>query len=148
MAFKFGKDSVFKIDDIAGSLTAITANVESVDGLPGGVETGDTTQMGASARGSIPGLKMASKVGIAGKFDATASTNAGRIFNDHYNNGGALSNGGSVSIEYDPQGTASGTPKMTAEVWVTNYTVTSQLGSVVAYKADLEVTGGVTVASN
>ena len=147
MGAVMGKDAVFKLDISAGTLTDITAYLTSVDGLPGGVETDDTTTMGDSARESIPGLKDAAKVSIEGNFSPTANeidTYLGTL----YGNGGKLASGGSISFEWHPNGTASGNPKYTGECWLTNYVVSAQVGSKVPFKAELQVTGGATRGTN
>lgn len=145
MAFVHGKNSVFKLDNSSGSITDISAYLDSVDGLPGDVETADTTTFGASAKTSIPGLKSAVKIGLSGKHDTTVDA----IIGAHVNAGGsAISGTASVSFEWHPQGTAATTPKYTGECWVTSYSVDSKPDGVVTWKASLEVTGGVTRGTN
>lgn len=147
MAYKMGKDSVFKLDNGAGSLTDISAYLTDVGGLPGGVETDDTTTMGDSARESIPGLKDAARISLKGVFDTGASASDKQL-SDLYAAGGQLTAGGSISFEWNPGGTTSGYPKYTGECWLTSYVTESAVGTKVAFTAELQVTGGVTRGTN
>ena len=49
-----------------------------------------------------------------------------------------------LSYEYSPEGTASGKVKYTGEAILTNYALSSPVGDVVAYSADLQCSGAVT----
>ena len=49
-----------------------------------------------------------------------------------------------LSFEYSPEGTASGKVKYTGEAILTNYAISSPVGDVVGYSADLQVSGAVT----
>lgn len=140
MAFKMGSYSIIKLDNAAGTLVDISTYVKSVDGLPGAIDIADTSTMGVSAHTSVPGLKDGAKVSVDGNFDPTADT----IFATIHNNGGQLTAGGPLSLEFAPHGTASTNPKYTAECWLSNYTTSAAVTDVVQAKIELTVTGGVT----
>lgn len=149
MANVMGKDSVIKIDNAAGSLTDMTTYVTNVDGLPGDVETDDTTTMGHQARTSIPGLKAASKVSVGFVWDdGTGASTVDGAMAAMYTAGGQLTGLGSISCEWSPGGTAAGKRKYSCEMWLKSYAITSTVGSKVTAKAEFEVTGGVTVGTN
>ena len=136
MAFVHGKSSVFKLDNASGSLTDISAFVNNVD-FPETADVAETSVLGASNKTYIVGLKDAT-ISLSGLFDATADA----IF------GAVVGQTATLSFEYSPEGTASGKIKYTGECILTNYAMSSPVGDVVAYSADLQVSGAVTRATH
>ena len=132
MAFVHGKSSVYKLDNASGSLTDISAFVNNVD-FPETADVAETSVLGASNKTYIVGLKDAT-ISLSGLFDATADA----IF------GAVVGQTATLSFEYSPEGTASGKIKYTGECILTNYAMSSPVGDVVAYSADLQVSGAVT----
>ena len=132
MAFVHGKSSVFKLDNASGSITDISAFVNNVD-FPETADVAETSVLGASNKTYIVGLKDAT-ISLSGLFDATADA----IF------GAVVGQTATLSFEYSPEGTASGKIKYTGECILTNYAMSSPVGDVVAYSADLQVSGAVT----
>ena len=132
MAFTHGKDSVFKLDNAAGSLTDISSFVNNVD-FPETADVSETTTLGADNKTYIAGLKDAT-ISLAGLWDATADA----IF------GAVVGQSATLSYEYSPEGTASGKIKYTGEAILTSYAISSPVGEAVGYSADLQVSGAVT----
>lgn len=132
MAFVHGKDSVFKLDNSGGSLTDISAYVNNVD-FPETVDIAETTVLGKDNKTYIVGLKDAT-MSLSGLWDSTADA----IF------GAVLGQSATLSFEYSPEGTGSGAVKYTGECILTNYAISSPVGDVVAYSADLQVSDAVT----
>ena len=132
MAFVHGKSSVFKLDNASGSITDISAFVNNVD-FPETADVAETSVLGASNKTYIVGLKDAT-ISLSGLFDATADA----IF------GAVVGQTATLSFEYSPEGTASGKIKYSGECILTNYAMSSPVGDVVAYSADLQVSGAVT----
>jgi len=132
MAFVHGKDSVFKIDNSGGSLTDISAYVNSVD-MPQTVDVAETTVLGKDNKTYIVGLKDAT-ISLAGLWDSTVDA----IF------GAVLGQSATLSFEYSPEGTTSGNVKYTGEAILTSYSKNSPVGDVVSYSADLQVSDAVT----
>ena len=132
MAFVHGKSSAFKLDNASGSLTDISAFVNNVD-FPETADVAETSVLGASNKTYIVGLKDAT-ISLSGLFDATADA----IF------GAVVGQTATLSFEYSPEGTSSGKIKYTGECILTNYAMSSPVGDVVAYSADLQVSGAVT----
>ena len=132
MAFVHGKDSVFKLDNSGGSLTDISAYVNSVD-MPQTVDVAETTVLGKDNKTYIVGLKDAT-ISLAGLWDSTADA----IF------GAVLGQSATLSFEYSPEGTTSGNVKYTGEAILTSYSKNSPVGDVVTYSADLQVSDAVT----
>jgi len=132
MAFVHGKDSVFKLDNSGGSLTDISAYVNNVD-FPETADVAESSVLGSSSKQYLVGLKD-STLGLTGFCDATADA----IF------GAVLGQSATLSFEYSPEGTGSGKVKYTGECILTNYALSSPVGDVVAYSADLQVSGAVT----
>lgn len=132
MAFVHGKSSVFKLDNASGSLTDISAFVNNVD-FPETADVAETSVLGASNKTYIVGLKDAT-ISISGLFDATVDAILGAV----------VGQTATLSYEYSPEGTASGKVKYTGEAILTNYALSSPVGDVVAYSADLQCSGAVT----
>ena len=132
MAFVHGKSSVFKLDNASGSLTDISAFVNNVD-FPETADVAETSVLGASNKTYIVGLKDAT-ISISGLFDASVDAILGAV----------VGQTATLSYEYSPEGTASGKVKYTGEAILTNYALSSPVGDVVAYSADLQCSGAVT----
>ena len=132
MAFVHGKSSVFKLDNASGSLTDISSFVNNVD-FPETADVAETSVLGASNKTYIVGLKDAT-ISLGGLFDATVDAILGAV----------VGQTATLSYEYSPEGTASGKIKYTGEAILTNYALSSPVGDVVAYSADLQCSGAVT----
>jgi len=132
MAFVHGKDSVFKLDNSGGTLTDISSYVNNVD-FPETADVAETTTLGADNKTYIAGLKDAT-ISLGGVWDATADA----IF------GAVIGQSSTLSFEYSPEGTTGGNIKYEGESILTNYAISSPVGDVVAFSADLQVTGAVT----
>ena len=132
MAFVHGKNSVFKLDNASGSLTDISAFVNNVD-FPETADVAESSVLGASNKTYLVGLRDAS-ISISGLFDATVDAILGDV----------VGQTATLSYEYSPEGTASGKVKYTGEAILTNYALSSPVGDVVAYSADLQCSGAVT----
>jgi hypothetical protein len=125
VAFGHGKDTVFKL---AG--TDITAYLTKED-IKRMCATADTTTQGKSSKTFIAGLKDSS-ITLAGPLDPTSNT----IF--------IAALGVSTSWEFAPQGTASGKVKITGTAFCTDYSTSSDVGSVVTVSVQLQGTGDIT----
>ena len=136
MAFVHGKDSVFKLDNSSGTLTDISSYVNNVD-FPETADVAETTVLGKDDKTYIVGLKDAT-ISLGGLWDSTADG----IF------GAVLGQSSTLSFEYSPEGTGSGAVKYTGECILTNYAISSPVGDVVAYSADLQVSDAVTRATH
>lgn len=132
MAFVHGKSTVFKLDDSGGTLNDISAYLMEVS-FPESVETADVTAFGASAKSYIVGLKDTT-ISLTGKWDAT--------FDGYI--AGVLGQAASLSFEYGPAGSGSGSVKYTGECYVTSYNIGSPVGDAVSASVELQVTGAVT----
>lgn len=132
MAFKHGKNTVFKVDNSGGTLTDISAYLNSVT-LPRSVETGETTSYGNSAKTYIVGLSD-STLSVDGTWDATVDAHLA----------GVLGQDASLTFEYGPEGSGSGAIKYTGECYLTSFETSSPVADVVKFSAEFQVTGTVT----
>ena len=132
MSFTHGKDSVFKLDNSGGSLTDISAYINSVD-FPDTADVAETSVLGASSKSYIVGLKD-STIAIAGLCDSTVDGILGAV----------VGQSATLSFEYSPEGTTGGNIKYTGECILTSYSQSSPVGDVVSYSADFQVSGDVT----
>lgn len=132
MAFKHGKNAVFKVDNSGGTLTDISAYLNEIS-HPRSVETGETTSFGNSAKTYIVGLSD-STISISGTWDATVDAHLA----------GILGQDASLSYEYGPEGSGTGAIKYTGECYCTSFEVSSPVADVVTFSAEFQVTGTVT----
>ena len=132
MAFKHGKNTVFKVDNSGGSLTDISSYLNSVS-FPRTIETAETSSFGNSAKTYIVGLSD-STISVDGTWDATVDAHLA----------GVLGQDASLTFEYGPEGSASGAVKFTGECYMTSFQTSSAVGDVVKFSAEFQVTGTVT----
>ena len=131
MAFVHGKDTVFKLDNSAGTLTDLSIYVTS-SGLPREVDTHEVTAYGKSAKVYIAGLSDAT-IPLEGKWDATL---------DAHMNG--IVGGVSRSWEWGPEGSATGKVKYSGECFLTSYESEAPVDGEVTWSADMQVTDTIT----
>ena len=75
---------------------------------------------------------------MSGLWDSTADA----IF------GAVVGQSATLSFEYSPEGTGSGKVKYTGEAILTSYAISSPVGDVVGYSADMQVSGAITRATH
>ena len=137
MAFSHGKNTVVQVDNAAGTLTAITAYTNE-SSWPQEIDATETTVFGQGNKTYIVGLAD-SKFSCGGLLDPALDTIMTAVR-------AALISGSVVTstVEYSPAGTASGSPKYTAEGILTSYEVSSGVGDADELKAEYQITGAVT----
>jgi predicted secreted protein len=141
MGFIHGKNSVFKIDDVAGSLTDISHFCEEVS-LSRDIETAEVTTFGKDDKAYITGLRDAT-VSVSGKFDASAASAIDPVL------AGILGSASTVSWAYRPNSASVSTsnPEYQGEAIVTSYEVSGGVGDAVTFSAELQCTGAITRAT-
>jgi len=136
MAFVHGKGAAFKIDNASGTLTALTAYLDSIT-ENFSVDMAETTTMGAEAKTYVSG-QSDSSFSISGKWDSTALTGPDVILQ------ALIGMETTSTFEIGPEGTAAGKVKYTGECFLTGYSVSVPVGDVVSFTADFQVSGAVT----
>lgn len=141
MAFVHGKKSVFKVDDVAGSLTDISAFCEEVS-LSRDIETAEVTTFGDDAKEYITGLTDAT-VSISGKFDAGTASAIDPVLS------GILGSASTVSWAYrvNSASTSATNPEYQGEAIMTSYEVSGSVGDAVTFSAEFQCTGAITRAT-
>lgn len=141
MAFVHGKNTVFKLDNAAGTIVDLTAYFTSVE-VPFDQESHETTTFGASAKTFIPGLSESS-ISFEANFDTVLDTHLSAVKS-------AISAGtlATCSFEYHPAGTTTGTPKYVGEIAVITYSISSGVGDLITLSGEAQVTGAVTRTLN
>lgn len=138
MPFVAARTSAFKLDNAAGSLTDISAYVDSVGGIANTTDMLETTTFGATSKTFIGGLRNGDTITVSGKWDTTLNTQMTALL--------GLST--SSTFEYSPAGTAASTPKVSGECFVTSYEVSSSVADLVTWTASLQISGAVTWGTN
>ena len=138
MAYKLGTDSVVKLDHATTTLTAITNYCDKAE-LVRELSSADVTALGDQDRKTIPGFPNSTmKVGGPNDYADDA------IF-DIVNTG--LGSTTTRSLEFGPEGASSGNLKLSAEVIVTECTITSAYDKPQTWDATLRVDGAVTAGT-
>lgn len=132
MSFLHGKNTVVKVDNSSGTLTDISAYCNNVD-FPEDVDAPEVTVFGDNSREYLPGGLKGATMSISGFWDSTLDGVLGPI----------VGNSSSVTFEYGPQGSGSGSVKYTGEAILTNYTQTSPADGAASFSADFQITGDV-----
>lgn len=137
MAFRHGKNAVFKVDNSGGTLTDISAYLDDIS-MPRSIETAETTTFGVTggAKTYVVGLNDAT-ISVSGKYDSTVDAHLA----------GILGQEASVSFEYGAAGNTVGYIKFTGECFLTKYDLKSPVGDVVTFSADFQISGQVTRAT-
>lgn len=149
MAKFHGTKAVFKIDDSGGTLRDISPHVDDVT-FSQKLDTVDVTgegQSSAPVKSVIVGFTDAT-ISLKGSWDNTANTGSETVLGGVANNGGQLAAGGTLSWEYNPAGTGTGTIKYSGEGYLTQYDQSSPVGGRVGFSATIAITGAITRTTN
>lgn len=142
-----GKRTVFKMDSAAGVLTDLTSigkdatfsrSTDMADASHFGMQDKEYVAGMSDATFSIKGLfTSAQDAIISAAYDAQ---NAGNV--------GGAGLGETLTVEYNPEGTATGKPKYTQECLITSIEVTGSVGDLVALSINFQRTGSSTRTAN
>lgn len=132
--------SVFTLYDGASLQLDLSRYLTSIDGLPGPRELLDVTPLSASGHAFIPSLENV-KITIEMNWSDDANDSA-------YGAPDVLLEGARRAtavrlFEYGPEGKVTGMVKYSGNCWLTNYQITSRVGSQVTCRAELQVDGTV-----
>lgn len=143
MAFGHGKNGAFFVNDSGAVKRNITADVTQVAFTQDG-DTSEVSTLGASAKSFIAGLTNAT-LSCSGYFNPAAATVSPAMSGSHT----VLSAlpGVATTFELAPQGTVTGSPKITGSAFMTKYNPTVDLGGAVGFSADFQVSGAVTYST-
>lgn len=135
MAFAHGKSTAFSIEDptVERNLSAFTDNVS-----PNVARAlSEVTAFGDGGVKNIPGLQNGT-VSISGHWDPTTSTGPHAVMS------ALLTATATAGVKIGPAGSASGAARVSAEVWITSYQITSAVADKVSWSADLQIDGTAT----
>jgi len=136
MAFVHGKDSYCALDDSSGTERNLSSFIDNVTDAMGRALS-DVTAFGDEGVKNIPGLQN-STFSITGHWDPTATTGPHAVLS------GLVSASDTATVSFGPAGNTAGLPSVTAECWVTNYSITSAVAEKISFSVDLQVDGTVT----
>jgi len=132
-----GRNAVVQLDNAAGSLTDVSAYVESLD-FSTEIETYLTTTLGASAQSRVVGLQDGN-FSITFVYDRTGGVPT--IYNHVTGIYGAAA---SKTFDIRPEGSTAGYPKMTGECNLKSFSLPIAVGDKLSITAQFECTGPVT----
>lgn len=140
MSFTSSHNTKISYDNAAGSLTDITAYVTSISGNDLTRANLDTTSLNDAAYTYILGLKGGNTVTLSGNWHSTLHTQMIAVE--------ALTTGATQSLRYSPAGTGTGSPFLTVETVLTNYTFGSSVNGLVTWTATLQTTGATSTGTH
>lgn len=135
MSFFDSKVSVFQFNN--GSLRNLSAYITSIEGLPGPREMYDKTALGDSGRKAFPGLENV-VITLDGFYDDTVTTGPEAVL------GPERSLSTDRAWDYGPKGLTSTYLKYYGDCLVRDFRLTSRVGNLVGWHAELMVQGVVT----
>ena len=115
----------------------MTEFITEASGLPGEVEKLDTTTIGDAGRERSPGIENGA-IRLSGFFDDTATRGPDAVF------AALLTHTTQVYFDYGPAGKTTTKIKYEGYAWVNRYEITSRIGEMVGWVAELLVHGQVT----
>lgn len=136
MAFFDSQTSTFTFDaSPGGAPVALTAFISEISGLPGPRNLNDVTALGDAGARFIPGLENVT-ITISGSWEDNGTNGPDFVFGVH------RTSTQTGSFVYQPDAVQN----YSGEAWVTNFEITSRVGSQVTYTCTLQVDGVVTRA--
>lgn len=135
MAFKHGKNTVFKITDASDTLQDISDVLDNASSSQER-ETAQVTAFGDGDHAYIAGLRNGT-ISVSGHFTATADS-------VHQVLTGLLNQDAATAFEYGPQGDATDDPKASGDCLLTTYEISGEVAGKVSVSAEFQVSGGVT----
>lgn len=135
-----GKETVFKLDNLANTLTDISSKLTNVD-MPREAELLETTTFQATAKTYIVGFKD-NKISLQGRWDAAIDAQLAAILGEGQPTGQTANEG--FDFEYGPEGDDTGDTKYTGKAVLVKFQKTSAINAVSGFTAELQITGDVT----
>lgn len=136
MAYSAGKNIVFKVTSVPGTLTDISAYLTNVTGPSVDGQTAETSTLGDTFKEYIRTQTDAGAISIEGIHDPTVGT---LLF--------AMSTAAAAAFELYPQGSASGAQKFSGNALVTSYESGGGIDDAVTFSAELQITGAPTMGT-
>jgi hypothetical protein len=130
-----GKNTVVKIDDSGGTPVDLSTHFDKFS-LPREVDTAEVSTFSKTSKVKIAGL-LDGKATAEGPWDATVEAHMQGILGFE-----------TVTIDYSPAGTGTGTRNIKCEAILTSYEPDSDIGDATSFKAEFELTGDATIGTN
>ena len=137
MAFRPGHGVHILLDSVAGTPVNISAYSDAFT-FPNPTETIEVSVHGTNSKAFIPGLTGGGAPSMSGPHDVGLGTFVAALSAAH------AAGSASATITYSPGGSVAGQFKRSAEVWLTDHTVTSSVSGRTEYSVSLQVTGATT----
>ncbi|MFZ5852302.1 MAG: phage tail tube protein [Actinomycetota bacterium] len=137
MPFKHGKFTYFAIATAATPTVPVNISQYCHEvSMPRSAEAAETTVFGTGAKEYVLGLQDGT-ISFSGKYDPAVDNQLGALLGIEQ----------PVNFEYGPGGNTTGLVKYTGKGIVTSYEVSSPVGDVVTFSAELQISGAVTRAT-
>src|SRR3990167_2013137 len=127
----------FSIVDTGASVRTLSADIVSIEGLPGPRELLDSTTLGVTGHTHHPTLENI-RFTIEFLYNDTASTGSAAVIN------ALRTHTAATAFVFGPKGSASGAEKFSGDCWVADVSNPIRIGSLVGIRAEFRVNGAVT----
>ena len=139
------RNLVFSIVDSDGATTRdLSAYLTGVSGLPGERELVDVTRLGDTGHRFVTSL-WNGRFTLNGLYDKTATAGPDTVLTN------LLANTTASPFAFGPTGSSSGASpvnrKVSGSAWIRSYTIQGQVGAAVAFTAEGQVEGNVSVGT-
>jgi hypothetical protein len=138
MPFSHGSKAKIRVDNAAGSLQDLSPYTKSVS-MPTNLDTQDASVLGNTFKTYVVGLSDAT-VSLEGSFDPVVDAQMDALRAA----GGSLTGGGTISIQYDPQGSTTGLPRYSTEAFLTSYETSAGVDGIASWSAEFQCSAAVT----
>ncbi len=137
--YKVAAVSVYKQDNISGTLVDLSAYVDTVGAIGRQFQSLDVTAFTNNAENIIAGIEQSQEWTVGGAFDDTATTGPDAVL--------APLPGTKGSFEWYPAGTTSGRRKFSGECLCMYYRCQSEVKGLVRFEASFKLDGSGTVGT-
>ena len=140
MAFTPGKNAWIMLDGVNGAGTNVSQYADSFS-FPNPTDTHEVSAFGTNAKAFITGLTGGGQPSLSGPLDSAFAVIVANV-------AAAQAAGSATStLVYAPAGSAAALVKESAEVWITNFEISTGVGGRAEFSASMQITGATTVAT-
>jgi len=137
VSFKAGKVAHVLMDNVAASVTNISAYADQFD-WPQSTDMHEVSAFGDDDKSFVVGMANGDTVTCSGPLDVALGTFISAV------KAGQSAGSATSTLTFSPGGSVSGQIKVSAEVYVSAYNISTGVNGRAEYNASLQVTGAVT----
>jgi hypothetical protein len=140
VAFTKGASAWIMLDGVNGAGTNVSAYADNFS-LPNPTDTPETTTFSNNAKTFIAGLGGGGVAALSGPLDTAFAVIVANV--DAAQKAGSTTS----TVIFSAAGSASGSLKQTAEVWISDFTTSVGVGGRAEFSASMQITGALVTAT-